>query len=407
MSFLDSLKEIGVGNTGPMGRMRSGATNLNNYVQQRQGLEAERGVTQALALATDGGKELTMTDYIDISDKWGVPLNELIQRGQGINNAIFAQKSKTKLKAAWEMYQKDKKQPGFNPDEKYVMSLFQKVGITDPRIMGMFKDSMVKLQDKKSYHNVPRGANVHEYTALGGLNPVPVATGQEVPVTEKMDEASLLKRANAGDKDAARVLAQQQKRKMERARAGTEAANLKSGKEQLPPAIPTQLDKDPRVTEETARQGTGFWANMAAGFDALAGGVGLTKLFGKDRAFAGIQDARQQLKILKQTAKSAFLNSGRGPIWEQQKIDGLFPDPDAWLANPATEAAKLPKLRRYLLELKESNDASMRNALDYKELQKYRAANQDVNRILDAIGTDNTGLGLSSEAQDWLKKKGY
>ena len=42
MGFLDSLKEIGIGNTGRYGRMKSGATNYAEYTQDRAGEEGQR-----------------------------------------------------------------------------------------------------------------------------------------------------------------------------------------------------------------------------------------------------------------------------------------------------------------------------------------------------------------------------
>jgi len=149
MGFLDSLKEIGFGNTGPYGRMDSGATNYANYARQRQGFESERGVTQALALAAKDGTEIPFNTQVEIAEKWGVPLNTVIQRTKGINEGVFAEKAKKKLHTAAQLYMSDKKMnQGFVPDEKYLMKLFERAGISDPRIMGMAKDAVVKLKDQ-------------------------------------------------------------------------------------------------------------------------------------------------------------------------------------------------------------------------------------------------------------------
>jgi hypothetical protein len=48
-----------------------------------------------------------------------------------------------------------------------------------------------------------------------------------------------------------------------------------------------------------AREGTGLWANLGAVFDAIAGGLGFDVLLGKNGFFRDIQDARQQLNLIK------------------------------------------------------------------------------------------------------------
>lgn len=146
------------------------------------------------------------------------------------------------------------------------------------------------------------------------------------------------------------------------------------------------------ITKQTAEAGTGLWANVGAALDAIAGGLGLDKVVGQDGFFNDTQDARQQLRLLKQTGKSALLNSARGAIWEQMKIDELFPDPDKLLRNPRTEARKIDKLRRHMLKARRFNNEAIKNAVDKKEVLAFRASNNEIDAVLAQLVSDSTTL---------------
>jgi len=75
---------------------------------------------------------------------------------------------------------------------------------------------------------------------------------------------------------------------------------------------------------------------LAAAFDAIAGGMGIDLVLGKEGFFTETQENRQVLRTIKQIGKAALMNSSRGAIWEQQRIDRLFPDPDRFWRNPRT-----------------------------------------------------------------------
>ena len=88
MGFLDSLKEIGFGNTGRAGRMDSGVTNFAQYQQEREGVEGKRGVSQALALAAEGGKPVSFQQMSEIAEKWapwGVTMNDIMGAAKPMN----------------------------------------------------------------------------------------------------------------------------------------------------------------------------------------------------------------------------------------------------------------------------------------------------------------------------------
>ena len=139
----------------------------------------------------------------------------------------------------------------------------------------------------------------------------------------------------------------------------------------------------PTFDAMTAAAGTGPWSNLSAAADAIIGGT-----FDLKTMFPKNADNRQLLRLIKQTGKSALLNSARGAVWEQQRIDELFPDPDKFWANPDTEARKIPLLRKTLLELHSLNDQLIASgAAEPKEISKLTASNADIQRSLALLGT--------------------
>ena len=72
------------------------------------------------------------------------------------------------------------------------------------------------------------------------------------------------------------------------------------------------------------------------------------------------------------------MNSSRGAIWEQEKIDKLFPDPNKWFANPRTESRKIASLREALLTEKRFNSQAIAASADPKEIGRFRLSNADI-----------------------------
>lgn len=144
---------------------------------------------------------------------------------------------------------------------------------------------------------------------------------------------------------------------------------------------------------KAAREGgTGTYSRIAAVIDAIMGGLDIDSLFGSDGFFPETQANRQELRALKQTAKSALLNSARGAVWEQQKIDELFPDPDKFWANPSTEARKIETMRDALVTERTYNlNAMASGALSPDEMAKFRASNFEIERALTLMGYNADG----------------
>ena len=139
--------------------------------------------------------------------------------------------------------------------------------------------------------------------------------------------------------------------------------------------------------EEAALGGTGPWASLQALTDSIAGGVlGIDKLLGTEGLFPETQENRLMLRNIKQMGKTALMNSSRGAIWEQEKIDKLFPNPDTIWTNPRTEAKKFPIMRKELKKEKEFNNKAIQTSSSMKEIEKYRGSNYEIDKLLSLIG---------------------
>ena len=157
--------------------------------------------------------------------------------------------------------------------------------------------------------------------------------------------------------------------------------------------------------QKAALEGTGPYARVASAFEAVAGGLGLDKLVGKEGLFPGMADAKQYLRVVKQTGKAALLNSARGATWEQEKIEQLFPDPDKTITNPRIEARKFKNLISVLSDEKKYNNQAIVNAVTPKEIEKYRTSNNEIDRLFALISEPSGAKGkLTQPDEDLINK---
>ena len=171
MGFMDKLKEIGLGNTGPRGNMNSGATNYSNYAKDRASLESERqaaqtkaGIAQALALESKNGKMISWNKFTDIAKKWNVPVQEVSTPGKDINDGLKTQMIKTQTHEAMQKYASKKKEdPSWAPTEEDIKN----EAITQqwlPETMGILKDYAVQ-QKKATEFTLKQGEK--RYSSVG------------------------------------------------------------------------------------------------------------------------------------------------------------------------------------------------------------------------------------------------
>ena len=153
---------------------------------------------------------------------------------------------------------------------------------------------------------------------------------------------------------------------------------------------------------EAALKGTGPYKRLASAFEAVAGGLGVDVLVGQNGFFPETADAKQYLRSVKQMGKAALMNSARGAIWEQERIDKLFPDPDKLFTNPRIEARKFKNLLDILQKEKYFNNKSIVTALP-KEVAKYRTSNNEINRLISLISEPNS-LGVTGDDEALINK---
>lgn len=158
---------------------------------------------------------------------------------------------------------------------------------------------------------------------------------------------------------------------------------------------------DQRDMVEAAKSGTGPIAMFKAAIDAVLGGAELDTVFGLDGFFPATQENRQALRTIKQIGKAALMNSSRGAIWEQEKIDRLFPDPNKMITNPRTEAKKLKVLRETLLIEKRFNNEAIPSTVTPKELADLRKSNTEIDRLLALIGTGEDTIATVSNTEEY------
>ena len=430
MGFMDKLKEIGLGNTGPRGNMNSGATNYSNYAKDRAALESERqaaqtkaGIAQALALESKNGKMISWNKFTDIAKKWNVPVQEVSTPGKDINDGLKTQMIKNQTHEAMQKYASKKKEdPSWAPTEEDIKN----EAITQqwlPETMGILKDYAVQQKQRPKGYNLPSGAKRF----------IPSLSGKDIEVASNIPDPSTGPdgkpkdaqtwvlpnldtvrsfdggRTYIGKDGKQKPMPTEGAYKINAQFSGTDIAALKSRQGAGAEAKTVKTETKQGSAKAAAIAGTGVYANLGAAIDATLGGLGVDALFGKEGFFKDTQDARQKLRLIKQLGKSAFMNSSRGAIWEQQKIDKLFPNPTDLFANPRTEARKFITLRQSLLTEKRFNLEAIAGSGDPKEISKFKASNADIDKLLAHIGTGESGSGLkplSPQAQEWLKKKG-
>jgi len=150
--------------------------------------------------------------------------------------------------------------------------------------------------------------------------------------------------------------------------------------------------------------GTGPYMRVASAFEALAGGLGADVLIGQNGFFPQMADAKQYLRSVKQIGKAALMNSSRGAIWEQQRIDELFPDPDTTFTNPRIEARKFSNLMDVMGAEKKFNNQAIVSSVTAKEIEKYRTSNNEIDRLFELISEPAGVSTLSADDEALINK---
>lgn len=107
--------------------------------------------------------------------------------------------------------------------------------------------------------------------------------------------------------------------------------------------------------EDSARTGAGPQGNLGALVNSLSG------LFGRNAPLPAdeIAAARQDIRLFNQIAKTAIVNNPRFPVAEQQIVERMLPNPDAFFTNPTGEFNKVLQLQDFLRNLQSQNSQSL------------------------------------------------
>jgi len=136
---------------------------------------------------------------------------------------------------------------------------------------------------------------------------------------------------------------------------------------------------------QAAKNGTGFWSNVFAAIDAVAGGVLAPETFAD--LFAETQESRQAVRLIRILGRSALATSPRFAVSELETVQELFPNEATFFANPESEAKKLVGLYIAL----EDEEYRLNNLLSTTGLDSALAAQSkqkiyEINRLKDILG---------------------
>jgi hypothetical protein len=159
---------------------------------------------------------------------------------------------------------------------------------------------------------------------------------------------------------------------------------------------------------EAARKGTGFWAKVLAGVDAVVGGV----TGGKVSVRIDKQDARQFVRMIRVLGRSALAASPRFAVADLQTTETLFPNEQTLLSSPKTEARKLISLKTEINNEKERIltlfasgtplESSMKATLNQK-LFEIERLNQMLGSV-DTIFASEATQGAINDAKNLIKQ---
>ena len=107
--------------------------------------------------------------------------------------------------------------------------------------------------------------------------------------------------------------------------------------------------------EESAATASGPIANLGALANSLAGLLGRNAPLPADEIAA----ARQDIRLFNQIAKTAIVNNPRFPVAEQQVVERMLPNPDAFFTNPSGEFNKMLQLQDFLRNIQAQNNQSL------------------------------------------------
>lgn len=151
-----------------------------------------------------------------------------------------------------------------------------------------------------------------------------------------------------------------------------------------------------------ARRGTGFYSNFTALLDSVSSVIpsaikpDFVTEFGRST-----QEARQYLRGVRVLGRSALVVNNRFPVAEMATVAELFPKPEAFLADPDTEARKFVQIKRLAMQQYRHNLKQLQTNLAPADRNSITANNLEIQRLLSLLpGVNLSGedAGVSEEA---------
>jgi len=133
---------------------------------------------------------------------------------------------------------------------------------------------------------------------------------------------------------------------------------------------------------QAALEGTGPFAAFSAFVTNTLGGFGIP--FTSDLE---TQSARQALRGIRVLGRSALVVNPRFPVAEMENVAELFPDPDAILRDPESEANKLIELKRLAKGQLYRNLSEMAGGVSSDLIPDIEANNRELRRLLSLLQT--------------------
>jgi len=149
-----------------------------------------------------------------------------------------------------------------------------------------------------------------------------------------------------------------------------------------------------------ARKGTGFYSNFTAFLDGASSLVpsalkpNWLEVFGRET-----QQARQYLRGVRVLGRSALVVNPRFPVAEMATVGALFPSPEAFLADPDSEAQKFIELKRIAMQQYQNNLRQLSSGtLDATLVKQVQANNFELQRLMNLL--PGVPIGVEGELLD-------
>jgi hypothetical protein len=139
-----------------------------------------------------------------------------------------------------------------------------------------------------------------------------------------------------------------------------------------------------QITGQTVESGVGPGPRATSAIGSIIGG------FVPGATDEETERAKAQLNVLERLTRDSLTISSRPSAWEQQQIQQLFANPDAFFESPARSAIKLQELRGELVNVYNDNVNLLQNpAVQGGKRAELMQSNNSLQRAIDMINVSD------------------